>query len=49
MILAAAGFNFKRMINKWKASLYNFFEQYLFSFNSILKKIIPQNLINLGF
>lgn len=35
IMLAAAGFNFKRMMNKWKVALFDFFQKIVFSFFNI--------------
>lgn len=32
IMLAAAGFNFKRMINKWRTLFWNFFQKFFGSF-----------------
>jgi len=42
IMLAAAAFNFKRMMNKWKSSFYSFFQNCLFWFESVFFKTTAQ-------
>ena len=41
IMLAAAAFNFKRMMNKWKASLLNFLQNFLFAIHLLLWQLNP--------
>lgn len=41
IMLAAAAFNFKRMMNKWKSSFYSFFQELYFSLESTFINTIP--------
>jgi IS5 family transposase len=43
IMLSAAGFNFKRMMNKWKSSFYSFFQKMHNWFESMIYKIIVLN------
>jgi len=36
IMLAAAAFNFKRMMNKWKSSFWHFFETFIFRIIEVL-------------
>lgn len=49
IMLAAAGFNFKRMMNKWKSSFCQFFENILNYIYCICLNFKPQFLLNWGF
>jgi len=47
IMLAAAAFNFKRMMNKWKASIFMLFQNIIIQFKILTLNWI--NLFNLGF
>jgi len=49
IMLAAAGFNFKRMMNKWKSSFYTFLESYFFVLKYYYQIAFKQKLVILGF
>ena len=49
IMLAAAGFNFKRMMNKWKSSFCRFFENTFYTLNFLFRNLITKNLLNFGF
>ena len=46
IMLAAAAFNFKRMMNKWKSSFWHFLEEIITFYQAVYIKL---NLPNLGF
>jgi transposase, IS5 family len=48
-MLAAAAFNFKRMMNKWKSSFWQFIENILSSLNILWQNFTTHFLLNLGF
>lgn len=49
IMLAAAALNFKRMMNKWKSSFFEFFENLLQSTKIMCQSIIGKKLIIFGF
>jgi len=49
IMLAAAGFNFKRMMNKWKSSFWQFFENIFQALKILYPNIFCQKFRNLGF
>jgi IS5 family transposase len=49
IMLAATGFNFKRMMNKWKSSFWQFLENIFCSLNILRQNSLTQNLLNLDF
>lgn len=49
VMLAAAAFNFKRMMNKWKASFLSFFQNFIFSILLLLQPNINQKKLKMNF
>lgn len=49
IMLAAAGFNFKRMMNKWKSSFWQFLENLIERLKNKYYLIFTPNILNLGF
>jgi IS5 family transposase len=47
ILMAAAAFNFKRMMNKWKISICQFFQTHFLEFQSIILKIITFIQLNI--
>ncbi len=44
IILSAAAFNFKRMMNKWKAAFLAYLQRLIFIFQQLLSNLIPLKL-----
>jgi IS5 family transposase len=49
IMLAAAAFNFKRMMNKWKSSFWQFFEISFYAIKNLFEAILKQKSLNLSF
>lgn len=49
IMLAASGFNFKRMINKWKSSFWLIFKIYFSQIKNFFENLISLKRLNLGF
>ncbi|WP_443936490.1 transposase [Pedobacter sp. MW01-1-1] len=48
IMLAAAAFNFKRMMNKWKSVLFGFFRQWFLFFQICMKLKCNSNIIQIS-
>jgi transposase, IS5 family len=49
IMLAAAGFNFKRMMNKWKSFFWQYFQNIIYSLNIFWQNFTTKNLSKLAF
>lgn len=49
IMLAASGFNFKRMMNKWKSSFWIIFKTYFFQIKNSFDNLFFQKRLNLSF
>lgn len=49
IMLAAAAYNFKRMMNKWKSSFLTFLENYFIVLKNYFQLIFKQKTVNFGF